>query len=95
MARKTEQKDGGKTIRKKLSERVRDLSNSRTAKVIGLSALAAPVVALLAWDLRKPGSTSRKALAVATATLLGPLKKDNNGQVDITDKVEAVAEDDE
>jgi len=95
MARKRENTDSGKTIRKKLSERVRDLSNNRTAKLIGLSALAAPVVALLAWDLSKQGSTSRKALSAAASTLLGPLRKDNNGQVDITDKVEAVAEDDE
>ena len=95
MTQKTANTDSGKTMREKLTERVRDLSNNRTAKVIGLSALAAPVVALLAWDLSKPGSTSRRALSMAASTLLAPLKKSNNGQVDISDKVEVVTEDDE
>ena len=95
MAQKTANTGSGKTVRKTLAERVRDLSNNRTAKVIGLSALAAPVIALLAWDLSKSGSTSRKALSVTASRLLAPLRKDNNGKVDITDKVEAVVEDDE
>jgi hypothetical protein len=93
MAKEAEEKGEELTLRHRVRARIHDATTSRTAKMIGLSALAAPVLALLAVDLKKPGSTSRKLLGFTVSKLLSPLRKNDQEKVDITHKVEVVTDD--
>jgi hypothetical protein len=69
--------------------RLRGALSGKSGRIIGLTSIAAPVVGLVASDLRKPDSMIRRLIGGAVARLLEG-KTSKPDAIDITDKVEVI-----